>query len=795
MELTQPTTPQPPPPSDAGSQDPLAAIAGTMGGPPPAEGAGPQQPQIVFDEKRHGDALLRLLELYEAEDFETRLQDARNVRKARSFWKGDQYLWYDEVSKGFQTLSGTFGLKSQEDIDNVYQYVTNIFQGYGLTFMSVISQNPPTVRFWPQDPRNPDDTATAEAASDVSELIARNNEMDASLVDQGFYLWCDGAFGGYVRYVSDSEAYGETKIPVMQEKEQQLTPDQATCACGYAADLPDGTDPMMTPPCPLCGSPTTIMPGERAMIPVPSGQVESVPNGQEVIDIVGKLELRVPSYAKRLKDCPYLEYVTEVPKAKLKTTYPDKASQLAKGVEGSAGDTEERNIRVNLTSDRRSGASKQGDSLLTFKRTWFRPWAFALLPTSDDVIAKELIQLFPSGCFMASVGKVLCEARAESMDDHWRVCFAYPGDGSIRPSVGGSLISVQERYNTLANIEVETHEHGIPTTFVEEDSMNFQAWQDEGNSPGLTFPMRARTGLPIQANLFQTEPAPVSPQLVAHREELMGPVAQFLTGLFPALFGGGALGNDTAAGYAMQRDQAMGRIGLLWRNLKTFNAGIMELSVEVFRKNRKGEVAIASLASLGDVESKMIHLENLRGKFFAYPETNEDFPMTWTQKRNTLQDLMNSPLVNVLQTPANMEAVGRVLGPIGLEFPGADARVQQMREIGDMLLAQPTMPQPMPGQMVDPAQMQAMAQPSVQVDPDLDDHTTHMMAIQEWAASPAGRKAREDNPEGFLNVKLHFQQHQMVAAQQQAAQAAAQATAEGGQATPSEGQPPKEASA
>lgn len=77
------------------------------------------------------------------------------------------------------------------------------------------------------------------------------------------------------------------------------------------------------------------------------------------------------------------------------------------------------------------------------------------------------------------------------------------------------------------------------------------------------------------------------------------------------------------------------------------------------------------------------------------------------------------------------------------------------------------------------------------MDNELDDHNTHMTTIQEFAASPAGRRARVDNPQGYLNVKLHFAQHQLAAAailaQQQAA--AATATTEGGQTTSDSGQP------
>lgn len=747
----------------------------------PAAPAGPQ-----FGDA-HKLALTSLLDRHELEDNSSRLTDVRNVRKAREFWKGDQYLWWSELEQRWKTLASTMGIQAQRELDDVYQYVTNIYQGYGLTFMSVVSQNAPTVRFWPQQPKDPDDQSTAGAASDIYELIARNNLMDDKLVDEGFYLWCDGMFGGYVRYVTDAEQYGTTQTPIMGEVNKKITPDTLQCQCGYTVTAPDPNTPLPLPmPCPQCQmplGPENLREGETAPFPVVTG-MQDTPNGQEVVDIVGKLELRIPSYAKKLKDAPYIVYSTEVPKAKLMDLYPDVADELSQGELGPT-DNEERRSRMNLASDVRSGnPTNQSETLFTVKRVWFRPWVFN--GYQDKQVRDELRQLFPQGVHFVSVGKKVLEARSESMDDHWRICFAYPGDGVSRPAVGSSLMSVQERYNTLANIEVETHEHGIPTLFVDEEAINLVAWQDEGNTPGLTFPVRTRPGLPVQSQMFQTEPAPVSAQLVAHREELMGPVAQFLTGLFPALFGGGAIGNDTAAGYAMQRDQAMGRIGLLWRNMKQFHAEFARICVETFIRNRRGNVEIATLNQLGEVDWKTLHLDQLSGNFFAYPETNEDFPMTWTQKRNTMQALINSPLVNVLSTPANMDAFARVMGPIGLEFPGVDARTHQFREISDLLAAAP---QQIPGP-VDPAtgMPQSQMQPTVAVDPELDDHTTHMQTIQEWSESAAGRRARIENPQGYLNVKLHFQQHQMAAAQQQANAAA---TAQPTEAPPSDGGQPQ----
>ena len=105
---------------------------------------------------------------------------------------------------------------------------------------------------------------------------------------------------------------------------------------------------------------------------------------------------------------------------------------------------------------------------------------------------QELLALFPDGCYMAFAGDVYCEARNESMDDHWRVLHALPGDGQNRPSVGDSLVQVQERYNALSNIQAETYEYGIPPIYADPQVLDFDAiGESDGGACGAFSGARA----------------------------------------------------------------------------------------------------------------------------------------------------------------------------------------------------------------------------------------------------------------------------------------------------------------
>ncbi len=76
----------------------------------------------------------------------------------------------------------------------------------------------------------------------------------------------------------------------------------------------------------------------------------------------------------------------------------------------------------------------------------------------------------------------------------------------------------------------------------------------------------------------------------------------------------------------MARDQALGRLGLVWRRLKQFYADVMLLSVDSFRKNRPDDVEIPLLGAGGEFESKWIRMADLKGNIQAHPEADETFP-------------------------------------------------------------------------------------------------------------------------------------------------------------------------
>ncbi|MGC2088647.1 MAG: hypothetical protein WA638_04385, partial [Candidatus Acidiferrales bacterium] len=657
-------------------------------------------------------------------------------------------------------------------------FVTNIYQAFGLSIIAVLSQDIPRVRFFPQSAESEADVSTAKGASEVSKLIEQNNRIGDLLVEEAFHLWTGGKVGAYVRYVVDGQRFGfhpETEMGTRQVK------IAAVWICpNCAAEMPASATPgpqTANVPCATCGALLTeenYVPEE--LITVPAGvRTVRVANGQEVITMVGALELKTPPWANEMREYPFLQWNMEVHQSRLRAAYPHAAAKI--GAPTAAGESAQYERLARLEQSQGGPLTQGGDfnaNLITFQRTWVRPWGFYQL--DDKVLRDELLALFPGGCYVAFAGDVYCESRNENVDDHWRVMHVMPGDGSVgRPGLGDVLISVQERFNTLSNLQIETYEYGIPPIYADSEVLDFDALQTQTAEPGAHYPAKSKPGQPLAAGFFQPAPARVPPDLAQHAAELMGPVAQFLTGAFPALFGGVMTNNGTASGYAMARDQAMGRVGLVWRRMKFFHADVMLAAVDCFRKNRPGDVEVTLLGSGAAFESQWIRLADLKGNLFSYPETEEQYPTLWSEQRAVLMQLMANPdprLQAVLGDPSNLGLLKRLIGLDELVIPDEESRTKQYREIAQMLVEHPIA-------RADSSAGGEDLQPSIMPDEFTDNHAIELDACMRWFSSDAGQVAKIAAPAGYANVRAHAQMHRKFLLQQQAqaAQGAANAAA------------------
>jgi hypothetical protein len=823
---------------------------------PSTQALGPNNERLDQVAPRLVNALRELVVQFRQEGIVARRHEIRRIRQARLFWQGLQYAWWNPQDMNWH-LPWEAKIYDDSALEEMprYQFVTNLYQAFGLSFVSVISQDVPATRFYPQSTLSEADIETAKAASQVADLVEQNNRVQQLLTGVGFYLWTDGKIGGYVRYVADGQRFGWRDELLLEERWVRLGRDAYVCPkCGAEVEI---SEPSTTPGrerqrgisgkmrasrletapqndnenqsapkfltgaiCPECGAALGANDFRPApVVPVPqSVGTRRVANGQEVISIVGGLELNTPVWANEQYEFPYLQWQMEVHRAKLKAAYPHAADKIQMGGPIQADDVYGRATRIAVAQG--MPTIHPGDALfnlITFSRTWIRPWAFYSI--EDIAVRDQLLRMFPEGCYVAFAGETYCESRNESMDDCWRVMHALPGDGQNRPSVGDSLIELQERYNTLSNIQAETYDYGIPPIYADPQVLDFDALANQTAEPAAHYPARARPGMSLADGFFQPAPAQVPPDMLRHQQDLIGPIAQFLTGLFPAVFGGEMENVKTASGYAMARDQALGRLGLVWRRLKSFYCDVMLLAVDCFRKHRPGDVEIPFLGAGGEFEARFIRLANLKGNLQAHPESDETFPRLKSQQRAVLQQLMSNPdptIQAALREPANLGFIKSLVGLSELVVPGDDARNKQMREIQQLLTSGPVFvagnaslshgtseaggfsgvilseaknPSDKTKGQRDSSDLETGPQndnrsgaglrviSTVPVDELLDDHATEFEECRRWASSDAGQIARAQNPAGFANVRAHAAEHAAALARQQA-QVAVQANSQ-----------------
>jgi hypothetical protein len=130
---------------------------------------GPNNEQLP---ERLEGALRRLVYQFSFESEGTRRQEVRRIKQAHQFWRGLQYSWWNEHDQNWhlpfeEKLSDNSTL---EDLPR-YEFVTNIYQAFGLSLVAVLSQDVPRVRFFPSSAQAEEDVAAAKSATEVAQLV------------------------------------------------------------------------------------------------------------------------------------------------------------------------------------------------------------------------------------------------------------------------------------------------------------------------------------------------------------------------------------------------------------------------------------------------------------------------------------------------------------------------------------------------------------------------------------------------------------------------------------------------
>jgi hypothetical protein len=90
------------------------------------------------------NALRELVVQYREEGIVARRHEIRRIRQARLFWQGLQYAWWNpqDMTWHLPYESKTNGDSAAAEMPR-YQFVTNLYQAFGRSFISILSQDVP----------------------------------------------------------------------------------------------------------------------------------------------------------------------------------------------------------------------------------------------------------------------------------------------------------------------------------------------------------------------------------------------------------------------------------------------------------------------------------------------------------------------------------------------------------------------------------------------------------------------------------------------------------------------------
>lgn len=582
--------------------------------------------------------LQELVILASRTDVASRRFEVEQAWEARLFERGYQHLL--PRRGGGWSLPGEgskWGPLSTADSSALYS--TNIYGRDRDIIVGSIAREVPEVVFFPQDSTNIADVQAAEGANKYQEIYEKNNDLRARLAEIANYYYTDDRVVMYTRQVVDAQSFGTN---------------------------PDGS-----------------------------------PRAKEITSVYGKLEAKVPVQVSYQSDMQFIQLYEEMDVSNAKARYPWAAKTIKPGDCGIGEIELDKIARVN-TRLALLGSYVTGDALMrdvTHQMTWFRPSMFF-----DDTITDEdrefFLETFPKGCLVVFAGTTFCFARNESMDERLHVTHAMPGNGQNRRALGTSNISVQKRLNAYLDIMDDFFRRTVPRRIYDDVAFDIKALRSQDNVPGGSIPMTRQPGVPVDQLVFvepTPQPQPALPDFIkAYFEDM--PAS--LSGAVPSLYGA-STNTDTVGGIAIQRDQALGRIGIAWNAAKTAFACAARQAVIAAATRQE-----AMHETLPDGRTIDLDPSVLRGSVLCYPEYDQSFPESPKERELRYTELVqmapeNPFAAQLLAEPRNMRAIAENLKIADLVIPGEDSVKKQLAEI---VMLKQSGPQP------NPEKLQAISQ-------------------------------------------------------------------------------------
>ncbi len=521
-------------------------------------------------------------------------------------------------------------------------------------------------------------------------------------------------------------------------------------------------------------------------------------NGKLRVELNGVLESKVPIFARKMENWGYAVLSEEVDKWEMKDEYPDFADDIDDSDGSSSDTTYERQARLGVLANRKSGGSygEAHKGLVTRHIAWIRPSRYR---KAAEGVRAELKTLYPNGFRATVICNKAVDCIPQAMEEEIRVEWPAPGQGQNRPSLLHDLVPIQEAFNDCMNMLREHFEFSIPATWLAEGSVDSEALNEQRSAPGVMHTIVVPAGASINDLIMQEQVAQLPPELVANLDRLIT-LAQFVSGDLPSLSGEGDPHSETAEGQKMLSDQAKGQLSPAWAGIQWLFAGTYELSIKqaALMVADRDSIAVAG----GPTGSQQFNpAAILDGTWGCYPNTDSSFPETMADKRASFSMLTQrlgaagEAGLAIVMHPDNLKLAKQYSGLEDFVIIQAESRDKQLMEIEQLMKESPVPDEQSPQYPQYVQQMQEwsqqkrqydfevkyrqsvgsehqfmpppMAPPpqppmkaSVDVDADWDFHQYELDKLQEWLSSTAAREEQQKgNIPGIQNVKLHGQQH------------------------------------
>jgi len=729
----------------------------------------------------HIQQLLRqVVEHFDKEDISIRERQIRTWRQMKLLWDGYSRVWYSEVAHDWRIADDT----ANNDTDqSSYDKPINVFRAYLESIIAALSVTVPPIKCFPDDADNTLDLATARAGDKIAQLIYRHNDVSLLWL-HALFIYCTEGMVACYNYPKSDVKYGTYENKKYADEEE--THSTATCPeCGYQLQdeildpeqaalmqkaeqakfefMPDNVEVQDVvqgdmEECPSCMALIAPLLAQETLIVEKLVGVTNDAKSRMCLEAYGGLYVKVPCYAKKQEDCPYLIFSYETHFANVIERYDhlqkDDLSQKLKASTGPKDPYEEWG---------RLSPQYQGEypeNVITVRNSWLRPAAFNILTTEE---AKELRKLYPNGCKVVLANDCFAEVCNEALDDHWTLTHNPMADFIHHDPLGLLLVSIQEITNDLISLVLQTVEHGIGQTFADPGVLNFNAYRQMESTPGGIYEATPKSGKSISEAFYEVKTASLSPEVMPFGTQIQS-LGQLVSGALPSLFGGNMEGSETASQYSMSRAQALQRQQNTWKMLISWWKQIHGKAIPMFIKEIKDDERDVQKDKNGNFFNVFIRKAELEGKLGKIElEANENLPLTWSQIKDVIMQLLeaqNPEILAILGSAENLPIIREAIGLTDFHIPGEDDREKIYDDIKALLNSEP-MPtgDPMMPEM-----------PSVEVDPIFDDLDMGFEIVRNWVVSEAGRQAKIDNEAGYRNVLLYGKSFYMLQQQMMAQQ-------------------------